>query len=68
MYLEKKVQIEFTEKEKELINNFIALHRECKDKDLCEYMDCSYCPFDSLCQNSIRNADEMEQHMNDNLE
>lgn len=68
MYLEKKIQIKFVAKEKELINNFIALHRECKDEDLCDYMNCSCCPFDSLCTNNIHNADEMEEHINENLE
>lgn len=68
MYLEKKIQIEFTEKEKEIINNFIDLHRVCKQEDLCEYMDCGCCPFDSLCTNNITNAKSMEEHMNENLE
>ena len=69
MYVDKKIQIEFTEDEKEIINNFIALKSKCEDNGLCDYMvDCSYCPFDSLCTNNISNANEVEDHVNENLE
>ena len=67
MYLEKEIQVEFTQKEKELINNFIDLQKECKREDLCDYIDCSYCPFDSLCTNNIDSANKMEEHINENL-
>lgn len=68
MYVEKKIQIEFEKDEKEIINNFIALQSKCKDNGFCDYMDCCYCPFDSLCTNNISNANEMEDHINENLE
>lgn len=68
MYVEKKIQIEFEKDEKEIINNFIALQSKCKDNSLCDCMDCCYCPFDSLCTNNISNANEMEDHINENLE
>ena len=69
MYLEKKIQIEFTEKEKEVINNFIELKRACRRENMCEYMECDCCPFDSICStNSINNGEEMEEHINENLE
>ena len=71
MYLEKKIKIEFTEKEKEAINNFMALYKECRESkinSLCDYIDCNCCPFDSLCTNNISNANEMEDHINKNLE
>lgn len=68
MYLAKKIQVEFTKGEKELINNFIALQKDCKNEDLCDYMDCGCCPFDGLCTNNINNADAMVEHINENLE
>ena len=68
MYLEKKIQIKFAKEEKELINNFIDLKKDCEIEGLCDYMDCSHCPFDSLCTNNISNANEMEEHINENLE
>ena len=69
MYVEKKIKIELTKEKKELINNFIDLKRDCETEGLCDCMiDCSYCPFDSLCTNNISNANEMENHINENLE
>lgn len=67
MVVEKKVVVEFEKDEKEIVEKFITIFKDFKE-DGCEYMSCSDCPFEKLCDGNISSADDFIADINENLE
>ena len=67
-YLNKKVVCELTLRDKEKINQFLEIVDDFKNEnDYCDKVGCSNCPFEWFCNNSIENAEEFTENMNELL-
>ena len=68
MEVVKKINMNFTEREKDLINDMLKLVQEFSESEACDALnDCAACPFEGLCDFRTRDADYIEHCLNSNF-
>ena len=67
MFVGKKATVEFEKDEKETLEKFITIFKDFKE-DGCQYMSCSDCPFEKICDRNISSADDFIADINEYLE
>ena len=68
MEVVKKINMNFTEEEKDVINNMLKLVQEFSETEACDALNgCAPCPFESLCDFRTKDANYIEHCLNSNF-
>lgn len=67
MFIEKKICLEFDEKDKDVLQKMIDMKENFKNEDVCDYLACCDCPFENICNSSYDTADEIIEDLNENI-
>ena len=61
----KKIKLNFTEEEKDVINDMLKLVQEFSESEACDALDgCAPCPFKCLCDFRNQDANYIEHCLN----